>query len=180
MAYGLAALSASAFAGLDLLRANGCSFRAPCLPGPVAGRWLRVYLGAHNRFAGRLNSGVRALLFPLLSRHQVMSLKTFASTLLVVGLLALLGIAFVASRPNSSDAEVKRAEAALAALTPHDNQSGAQLLTRLQAEADLRGAEQKAPLRRQEMISYLAALSLVSLALGTILLSRAQRSRSAP
>ena len=50
----------------------------------------------------------------------------------------------------------------------------------LQAEADLRGAEQKAPLRRQEMISYLAALSLVSLALGTILLSRAQRSRSAP
>ena len=48
MAYGLAALSASAFAGLDLLRAGGSFVRAPWLPRPVAGRWLRIYLGAHN------------------------------------------------------------------------------------------------------------------------------------
>ena len=48
MAYGLAALSASVFAGLDLLRAGGRFVRAPCLTVPVAARWLRVYLGAHN------------------------------------------------------------------------------------------------------------------------------------
>ena len=48
MAYGLAALSASVFAGLDLLRACGGFVRAPWSPNPVAGRWLRVYLGAHN------------------------------------------------------------------------------------------------------------------------------------
>jgi hypothetical protein len=48
MACGLAALLASVFAGLDLLRADGGFFRAPCLPRPVAGPWLRVYLGAHN------------------------------------------------------------------------------------------------------------------------------------
>jgi hypothetical protein len=48
MAYGLAALSASVFAGLDLLRTCGGLYRAPYSPPPVAGRWLRVYLGAHN------------------------------------------------------------------------------------------------------------------------------------
>ena len=48
MAYGLAALLASAFDGLDLLRAFGCSVRAPHSSRPVAGCWLRVYLGAHN------------------------------------------------------------------------------------------------------------------------------------
>ena len=48
MACGLAALSASVFTGLDLLRADGCFVRAPWPPRPVAGRWLRVYLGAHN------------------------------------------------------------------------------------------------------------------------------------
>ena len=48
MAYGLAALSASAFAGLDLPRACGGFVRAPRSPGPVAGHRLRVYRGAHN------------------------------------------------------------------------------------------------------------------------------------
>ncbi len=48
MAFGLAALSASAFAGLDLLRACGPFFRALYSLVPVAGHWLRVYLGAHN------------------------------------------------------------------------------------------------------------------------------------
>ena len=48
MAYGLAALSASASAGLDPLRAGGCFFRAPVYRVTVAGRRLRVYLGAHN------------------------------------------------------------------------------------------------------------------------------------
>jgi hypothetical protein len=48
MTFGLAALSASVFAGLDLLRACGCFVRAPWLSGPVATRGLRVYLGAHN------------------------------------------------------------------------------------------------------------------------------------
>ena len=49
MTFGLAALSASAFDGLDLLRAGGSFVRAPWSPNPVAGRWLRVYLGAHNK-----------------------------------------------------------------------------------------------------------------------------------
>ena len=49
MTYGLAALSASVFAGLELLRAFGCFVRAPWSPNHVAGRWLRVYLGAHNK-----------------------------------------------------------------------------------------------------------------------------------
>ena len=48
MAYGLAALLASALAGLDLLRADGPRFLAPRSPGPVAAFRLRVYLGAHN------------------------------------------------------------------------------------------------------------------------------------
>ena len=48
MACGLAALLASVFAGLDPCRADGCLVRAPWSPNPVAGRWLRVYLGAHN------------------------------------------------------------------------------------------------------------------------------------
>ena len=48
MAYGLAALSALVFTGLDLLRAFGCFVRAPYSARPVAGCWLRVYLGAHN------------------------------------------------------------------------------------------------------------------------------------
>ena len=48
MTFGLAALSASVFAGLDLLRAGGSFVLAPWLPRPVAGHWLRVYLGAHN------------------------------------------------------------------------------------------------------------------------------------
>jgi hypothetical protein len=49
MTFGLAALSASVFAGLDFSRAVGGFVRAPCSPGPVAGRRLRVYLGAHNK-----------------------------------------------------------------------------------------------------------------------------------
>ena len=49
MTYVLAALSASASAGLDLLRAGGCFVRAPHSAHPVAGRGLRVYLGAHNK-----------------------------------------------------------------------------------------------------------------------------------
>ena len=49
MTFGLAAPLASIFPGLDLLRANGPIFRAPGSPGPVAGCWLRVYLGAHNK-----------------------------------------------------------------------------------------------------------------------------------
>ena len=48
MTYGLAALSASALAGLDLFRAFGCFVRAPHPARPVAGCRLRVYLGAHN------------------------------------------------------------------------------------------------------------------------------------
>ncbi len=48
MTYGLAALSASVSAGLDLLCAGGGFVRAPWSPSPVAGHWLRVYLGAHN------------------------------------------------------------------------------------------------------------------------------------
>ena len=48
MAYGLAALSASVLAGLDLFRADGPFFRAPDYRVTVAGRRLRVYLGAHN------------------------------------------------------------------------------------------------------------------------------------
>ncbi len=48
MAYGLAALSASTSAGLDVLRAGGCFVRAPWYRAAVAGRRLRVYLGAHN------------------------------------------------------------------------------------------------------------------------------------
>ena len=48
MTFGLAALSASIFAGLDPPRAGGCFVRAPWLSGPVASRGLRVYLGAHN------------------------------------------------------------------------------------------------------------------------------------
>ena len=49
MTFGFAALSASVFAGLDLFRPNGPFFRAPGSPGPVAGHWLRDYLGAHNK-----------------------------------------------------------------------------------------------------------------------------------
>ena len=48
MAYGFAALSASALAGLDLSRADGLFLRAPEHRVTVAGRRLRVYLGAHN------------------------------------------------------------------------------------------------------------------------------------
>ena len=48
MTFGLAALSASVLAGLDLFRANGRFVLAPHSDRPVAGRWLRVYLGAHN------------------------------------------------------------------------------------------------------------------------------------
>ena len=48
MTFGLAAPSASVFAGLDLLRASGRFVRAPWISGPVAGDGLRVYLGAHN------------------------------------------------------------------------------------------------------------------------------------
>ena len=48
MTFGLAALAASVLAGLDPCRADGCLVRAPWLPPPVAGSWLRVYLGAHN------------------------------------------------------------------------------------------------------------------------------------
>ena len=48
MTFGLAALSALVFAGLYLLRADGPFLRAPDYRVPVAGRWLRVYLGAHN------------------------------------------------------------------------------------------------------------------------------------
>ena len=49
MTFGFAALSASAFAGPDLPRACGPLFRAPRSSGAVAGRRLRVYLGAHNK-----------------------------------------------------------------------------------------------------------------------------------
>ena len=49
MVYGLAALSASAFVGPDLLLAGGDFARAPCYRAAVAGRGLRVYLGAHNK-----------------------------------------------------------------------------------------------------------------------------------
>ena len=49
MAYGLAALLAPAFVGLDLLRAGGCLVRALWYRAAVAGRGLRVYLGAHNK-----------------------------------------------------------------------------------------------------------------------------------
>ena len=49
MTFGLAALSASVFAGLDLPRACGPFFRASRSPAPVAGQRLRVYLGAHNK-----------------------------------------------------------------------------------------------------------------------------------
>ena len=48
MAHGWAALSASVLDGLDPCRADGCFVRVPWSPAPVAGRWLRVYLGAHN------------------------------------------------------------------------------------------------------------------------------------
>ena len=48
MTFGLAALSTSAFDGLDLLRACGCFVRAPHSARPVADHRLRVYLGAHN------------------------------------------------------------------------------------------------------------------------------------
>ena len=48
MTFGLAALSASVFAGLDLLRAHGPFLLVPRSPGPIAGRRLRVYLGVHN------------------------------------------------------------------------------------------------------------------------------------
>ena len=48
MTFGFAALSTSVFAGLDLLRADGCLVRATHSSRPVAGCWLRVYLGAHN------------------------------------------------------------------------------------------------------------------------------------
>ncbi len=64
MAYGLAALSASVFAGLDLLRSCGGFFRAPCSPDPlrVAGfgfTLARITVRpSRTRFAGRLNSGV--------------------------------------------------------------------------------------------------------------------------
>ena len=49
MAYGLAALSASVFAGLDLPRADGPFLRVAWHRGTVAGSRLRVYLGAHNK-----------------------------------------------------------------------------------------------------------------------------------
>jgi hypothetical protein len=48
MTYGLVALSASVFAGLDLLRADGPFLRVPGYRVTVAGSRLRVYLGAHN------------------------------------------------------------------------------------------------------------------------------------
>ena len=49
MTYGMAALSASVFAGLDLLRAGGRFVRASWYRAAVAGRGLRVYLGPHNK-----------------------------------------------------------------------------------------------------------------------------------
>ncbi len=49
MTFGFAALLASVFAGLDMLRASGCFVRAPWPSGPVASLGLRVYLGAHNK-----------------------------------------------------------------------------------------------------------------------------------
>ena len=49
MTFGLAALSASVFAGLDLFRVYGCFVRATWCGAAVAGRRLRVYLGAHNK-----------------------------------------------------------------------------------------------------------------------------------
>ena len=48
MAYGFAALPAPVLAGLHLLRADGPFLRVPGYCATVAGRWLRVYLGAHN------------------------------------------------------------------------------------------------------------------------------------
>ena len=65
MAYGWAALSASVFAGLDLLRACGGFVRAPWSRNPlrVAGfgfTLARITVrSSRTRFAGRLNSGVR-------------------------------------------------------------------------------------------------------------------------
>ena len=48
MTFGLAALSVSVLAGLDLFRADGPFLRASVYRVTVAGRRLRVYLGAHN------------------------------------------------------------------------------------------------------------------------------------
>ena len=48
MTFGLAALSASVLAGLDLFRADGPFLRASVYRVTIAGRRLRVYLGAHN------------------------------------------------------------------------------------------------------------------------------------
>ena len=65
MPFGLAALLASAFAGLDLLRAFGYFARAPWLPGPLRATDFGFTLAritvrpSRTRFAGRLNSGVR-------------------------------------------------------------------------------------------------------------------------
>ena len=64
MTFGLAALLASAFAGLDLFRAFGCFARAPHLARLVAAAGFGFTLAritvrsSRTRFAGRLNSGV--------------------------------------------------------------------------------------------------------------------------
>ena len=64
MTFGLAALSASVFAGLDLPRACGPFFRAPRSPAPLQASGFGFTLAritsrpSRTRFAGRLNSGV--------------------------------------------------------------------------------------------------------------------------
>ena len=65
MAFGLAALSASVFAGLDLPVLADRSSVLPALPDPLRGAGFGFTLAritvrpSRTRFAGRLNSGVR-------------------------------------------------------------------------------------------------------------------------
>ena len=98
-------------------------------------------------------------------------LKAFSLVLLAIGVLLLVGVAVVASRPIASDPEVVMAQKALSALPTLPalaaSSSGSRgVLERVRAEADLRHAQNTAPIRKEQTVSKPLLGSLVSFAVG--------------
>ncbi|WP_164514537.1 hypothetical protein [Pseudoxanthomonas sp. SGT-18] len=97
-------------------------------------------------------------------------LRAFSLALLALGVLLLAGVAVVASRPISSDSEVIRAQEALSYRPTWDELRGSgrtgAIGDRVRAEADLRAAQQMAPIRKEQTIATLMTVSLAAFAVG--------------